>query len=78
MSNFRPLLSVVGEEARAPIFLEDATPELPAHERVHLGVLVDQAIDHDEQTCLLEGGDMVVKVRIAALGHGHHRVSRCS
>jgi hypothetical protein len=43
-----------------------------------LGVLVDEAIHGDEEPRLLEGVDMVMKVRIPALGHGHHWASRRS
>ena len=37
----------VGEQKRLAVLLLDAAAELPAHQRVHLGVLVDRTIDRD-------------------------------
>ena len=34
----------VGEQERLAVLLGDAAAELPAHQRVHLGVLVDRAV----------------------------------
>ena len=38
----------VSEEKRLAVLLLDAAAELPAHQRVHLGVLVDRTIDLDQ------------------------------
>ena len=59
----------VAEEERLAVLLGDAAAELPAHQRVHLAVLVDRAIDGDEQPGLLERLQMVVQIGIAALRH---------
>ena len=60
----------VGEQERLAVLLLDAAAELPAHQRVHLGVLVDRAIDGDEQPGLVERAQVVVQVRIAAFRCG--------
>ena len=47
----------------------DAAAELPAHQRMHLGVFVDRRIDAPQQAGLVETVDVVVQVGVAALGH---------
>ncbi len=52
---------VLEQEALA-LVLRNAAAELPAHQRVHLRVLVDRALDAKQQTVLLQGGDVRVQV----------------
>ena len=56
----------VGEQERLAVLLLDAAAELPAHQRVHLGVLVDRPVDRDQQPGLVERADVVVQVGIGA------------
>ncbi len=56
----------VGEEERLAVLLGDAAAELPAHQRVHLGVLVDRRVDAIEQPRLVEAVEMLVQVGIRA------------
>ena len=58
----------VGEQERLAVLLLDAAAELPAHQRVHLGILVDRAVDGDQQAGRIERADVVVQVGIAARG----------
>ena len=60
----------VGEQERLAVPLGDAAAELPAHQRVHLGVLVDRPVDPDQQAGLVERADVVVQVGIGALVAG--------
>ncbi len=60
----------VGEQESLAIPLLDAAAELPAHQRVHFGVLVDRPVDGDEQVGLIERLDVIVQVRIAARRNG--------
>src|SRR6266404_4851464 len=53
----------VGEQECLAILLLDAAAELPAHQRVHFGVLVDRPVDGDEQAGLIECLDVIVQVR---------------
>ena len=55
--------------------LLDAADELPAHQRVQLGVLVDRPVDGEQQPLLLECLEMLMEIGIAALGVGHDFVS---
>jgi hypothetical protein len=59
----------VGEQERLAVALGDAAAELPAHQRMHLGVFVDRRIDAPQQARLVETVDVVVQVGVAALGH---------
>src|SRR6185503_10018166 len=52
------------EQERLAILLRDAAAELPAHQRMHLGVLVDRAIDGHQQARLVERPEVVVKIRV--------------
>src|SRR5262245_4850390 len=54
----------IGEEKSLPVLRRDAPAELPAHQRVHLGVLVDQPIDFDEKPGIAKRFDMLVKIGI--------------
>src|SRR5262249_19252504 len=59
-----PALGVdhVGEQESAPLVLRDAAEELPAHQRMQLGILVDGAIDAEEQPVRLEIRQMLLEV----------------
>ncbi len=61
----------VGEQERLAVLLGDAAAELPAHQRMHLGVLVDRRIDAQQQPGLVETIEMVVQVGIAAITVHH-------
>src|SRR5262249_16590674 len=54
------------EKKRAPFFFVEAA-ELPADERMHLGVFVDRPRDAVKQTGAVERGDVFLKVAI--IGH---------
>ena len=54
----------VGEQECLAVLLLDAAAELPAHQRVHLGVLVDRTVDRDQETRLVERAHVVVQVGI--------------
>ena len=56
----------------APRLLGKAADELPAHERMQLGVLVDRPLDPHEQAALLEARDMLLKI------DGHFQAVRLS
>ena len=49
----------------------NAAAELPAHQRVHLGVLVDRPLHADEQSLPIQLGDVRVQIRIAGVCHFH-------
>ena len=66
----------VGEQERLAVLLLDAAAELPAHQRVHLGVLVDRPIDADELAGFLQRADVVVQVGIWRAGFGAGRARR--
>jgi hypothetical protein len=56
------------EQERLPLGLGDAATKLPAHQRVHLGVFVDGALDADQQASGLQRGEVFTQVGVAALG----------
>ena len=56
----------VGEQESASVFRRNAAAELPTHQRVHLGVLVDLAGDLDQQAGFAQRRDVVVQVGIRA------------
>ena len=60
---------VVEEEGLA-VGLGNAAAELPAHQWVQLGVLVDLAVNRDEQAGAVEFGQVFVQVAVAAFGFG--------
>ena len=59
-----PALGVdhVGEQERAPRTFGNAAQELPAHQRVQFGVLVDGPIDAHQQATRFEIGEMQLEV----------------
>ena len=59
-----PALGVrhMGEQEGAPLVLGHAAQELPAHQRMQLGILVDGAVDANEQTLRLKIGQMILKI----------------
>ena len=61
---------VLEQESLALVF-RNAAAELPAHQRVHLGVLVDRPLHANQQSVPLQGGDVRVQVRIAGVCHFH-------
>src|SRR5262249_49906023 len=65
----------VGEQERAARALGEAALELPAHQGMQLGVLVDRTVDAHEQTARLERGEMGLEIepRGAAGGSGSAR-----
>ena len=70
-----PALAVgdVREQERLALGLRDAAAELPADQRMHLGVLVDGLVDPQQQPGLVKRGEMFLKVGIALVGGGHVR-----
>ena len=54
------------EQERLALGLRDAAAELPAHQRVHLGVFVDRLVDDDQQALARERQHVLVQVGIAA------------
>jgi hypothetical protein len=58
----------VGEQERAAIGLGDAADELPAHQGMKLGVLVDRTIDPHQQPGLVERGEMLLEIERRAAG----------
>ncbi len=52
----------IGEKECASLVFGHAAQELPAHQRVQLGVLVDGAIDSHEEAPRLKVGEMVLKI----------------
>ena len=50
--------------------LVDAADELPAHQRMQLGILVDRPIDGEQQALLAQRVEMLVQIAIAALRPG--------
>src|SRR5207302_8040923 len=64
---FAPLaVGDVGEQKRPAVTLLDAAAKLPADQGVHFRVLVDRALDGDQQARLSEGFQVFVQVRIDA------------
>ena len=45
---------MIRNQLGAPVFFPHAAHELPAHERMELGVLVDRAVDANEQALRFE------------------------
>src|SRR5438876_9092258 len=58
----------VGEEEGPALGFVHSADELPAHQRVQLRILVDRAVDRQQQPALLQFLEVLVKVRVAALG----------
>ena len=53
----------IGEQEGAPLLLVKAALELPAHQRMKLGVLVDRALDAHQQAGGFEIGEMLLEIR---------------
>jgi hypothetical protein len=63
MSYFRPpAVHHVGEQERATCILRQVALELPAHQRMQLGVLVDRPVDPHHQALRLERGEVLLEV----------------
>src|SRR5579862_8005641 len=58
------------EQEGLALGLGDAASELPAHQRMELGVLVDGALHADQQAGSFESVQVVVEVRISSLFGG--------
>ena len=56
----------VREQEGAAHLLWDAAAVLPAHERVHLAVLVDLAVDDAQQVPVAQHRDVLAQVGVAA------------
>src|SRR5439155_23543119 len=52
----------IAEQERAPLMFGYAADELPAHQRMQLGVLIDRPIDADEQAFSVEIGEMGLEI----------------
>ena len=59
----------VFEQKSLALRFRDAAAELPAHERMHLGVFVDRPLHADQQPLPLERSDMRMQVRIPRVFH---------
>ena len=57
------------EQKRLALGFRNTAAELPAHQGVHLGVLVDRPLHADQQSLPLQFGDVRVQVRIAGVSH---------
>ena len=59
----------IGEQEGPPLVLGNAAQELPAHQRMQLGVLVDRPVDAHQQAVGLEVGEVLLEIepRPAAL-----------
>ena len=59
-----PALGVghIGEQEGPPLVLGHAAQELPAHQRVQLGVLVDRPVDAHQKAVGLEIGQMLLEI----------------
>ena len=69
MSYLRPRPSIdVGEQERLALCLVHAADELPAHQRMQLGILVDRPVDREQQAALTQRIEMLVQIAIAARG----------
>src|SRR5580693_9403045 len=67
----------VGEQEGAAISLVEPTLELPACERMELGILVDRSLDAGEQAFGFQTGDMLLQVARRGLCFGHEYSPRC-
>src|SRR5262249_32134565 len=70
-----PTIDHVGEEECLAVGFGHAPDELPAYERMKLGVLVDRTIDGDEEALASQRFEMLVEIRVAALDVAHARSS---
>ena len=73
----RPLaVDDVGEQERLALGLVEPAEELPAHQRVHLRILVDRLVDPQQQPRLVEILDVLVQVGITPRSGTHMVVLR--
>jgi hypothetical protein len=56
----------VGEDKGAALVLGHAADELPAHQRMQLGVLVDRGVDARDQAGGFEIGEMILEIEAGA------------
>src|SRR5262249_13625252 len=65
-----------GKQERAPLILRQSALELPAHQRMQLGVLVDRAIDAHKQSLRLERGEVRLEIERRSGGARSRRPTR--
>jgi hypothetical protein len=53
----------VGEQERAALIFRESALELPPHQRVQLGVLVDRPVDPHEQPSRFERGEVRLEIK---------------
>ena len=58
----------MGEQEGAALVLGKAALELPAHQRVQLGVLVDRSVDAGHEPLRFEHGEMVLEIQRRSIG----------
>jgi hypothetical protein len=58
----------MGEQECAALILGETALELPAHQRVQLGILVDRAIDAGDQPLRLQGRQMLLEIERRPIG----------
>ena len=61
----------VGKQERPALGLVEPADELPAHQRVQFGILVDRLVDGQQQTALFERLEVFVQIGITALAVAH-------
>ena len=54
----------VVEDKRLAVGFGNATTELPAHQRMHFGILIDRLVDGLQQVRLIQRFQMILKIRI--------------
>ena len=57
----------IGKQEGAPLVLGNAAQELPTHQRMKFGILVDGAVDANQQTLRLKIGQMILKIEARAV-----------
>ncbi|MEJ0071917.1 MAG: hypothetical protein WDO24_27925 [Pseudomonadota bacterium] len=65
----------MGEQERLAVDLGEPADELPADQRMQLGILVDRPVDLDQQPAFAQRREMLLQIGIATLGLGHGRSS---
>ena len=63
----------VGEQKRLAFALSEATTELPADQRMKLGVIVDRLVDPEQQVGRFQRLEMFVQICITGPWPGDHR-----
>ena len=68
----------IGEHEGPPLVLGNAANELPSHQRMQLGVLVDGSIDAHQQTIGFQVGEVLLEIepRPAATGQSKRMQAR--